>query len=306
MECEYWVSAPVAERPEQAGPDAWGVTWNLEEGAEGGTYPARDGHVVTDLHRWREQVAIPDVDALDWSHLVGRHRLGDERPLAEVDRAESIVTGITGFGAFERSWLLLGMEQALIAYVTETDLMEELAAAIADYKIRLIERFDDEADLDMVWYGDDWGTQKGLFIPPDIWRRTVGKHTQRVCDAIKRRGLLINLHSDGKIDDIFGDVVNMGADIWNPAQPCNDLAMLKRKYGRRITFCGAIDSQFVLDRPGVTPDEVRAEVRKRIDELAPGGGYIAGPSHSVPYRQDILDAMNDEIDTYGRRFYRKR
>ena len=54
---------------------------------------------------------------------------------------------------------------------------------------------------------------------------------------------------------------------------------------------------------GVTPDEVRAEVRMRIDELATGGGYIAGPSHSVPYDKELLDAMNDEIETYGRKIY---
>lgn len=56
----------------------------------------------------------------------------------------------------------------------------------------------------------------------------------------------------------------------------------------------------MLDRPGVTPDEVRAEVRKRIDEMAEGGGYIAMPSHDVPFEQELIDAMNDEIATYGR------
>ena len=95
------------------------------------------------------------------------------------------------------------------------------------------------------------------------------------------------------------DIVEMGADIWNPCQPCNDLAGLKRRFGGRIAFCGGIDSQFVLDRPGVTPDEVRAEVRRRIDELSAGGGYIAAPSHSVPYDQALIDAMNDEIAVYG-------
>ena len=92
----------------------------------------------------------------------------------------------------------------------------------------------------------------------------------------------------------------MGADIWDPCQPCNDLAELKRKYGDRITFRGGIDTQFVLDRPGVTLDEVRAEVRKRIDEMAYGGGYTAEPSHYVKFDPDILDAMNSEIDSYGR------
>ena len=59
----------------------------------------------------------------------------------------------------------------------------------------------------------------------------------------------------------------------------------------------------MLDRDGVTPDEVRAEVRKRIDQMAAGGGYVAAPSHSVPYDEVLLNAMNDEIETYGRHIY---
>ena len=95
----------------------------------------------------------------------------------------------------------------------------------------------------------------------------------------------------------------MGADVWNPCQPCNDLASLKKQFAGRIAFCGGIDSQFVLDKPGVTTQEVRAEVRRRIDELANGGGYIAAPSHGVPYEQELIDAMNDEIEIYGRSVY---
>jgi uroporphyrinogen-III decarboxylase len=97
----------------------------------------------------------------------------------------------------------------------------------------------------------------------------------------------------------------MGVDIWNPCQPCNDLAALKKRFPGRLTFCGGIDSQFVLDRPGVTLEEVRAEVRKRIDELAEKGGYIAAPSHSVRYDPKIIDAMNEEIELYGREYYRR-
>lgn len=99
---------------------------------------------------------------------------------------------------------------------------------------------------------------------------------------------------------MFGDIVEMGANVWNPCQPCNDLAGLKKRFAGRIAFCGGIDSQFVLDRPGVTVAEVRAEVRRRIDEMAAGGGYIAGPSHGVPYTPEIIAAMNDEIESYGK------
>jgi len=192
------------------------------------------------------------------------------------------------------------MEEALVRYQTDPDAMGELVAAIADYKIALIERLDDLADLDILWYGDDWGTQTNLFLRPDTWRQVIKPQTQRIYDCMKRRSILVNQHCCGKSDSIFADMVEMGVDIWNPCQPCNDLVDLKRRFGGRVAFCGGIDSQFVLNRPGVTPEEVRAEVRKRIDEMSEGGGYAAAPSHDVPYDQKLIDAMHDEIHSYGR------
>ena len=295
MEAVITIGPPVVERSYSAGKDAFGVLWALEDGVQCGTYPALGGHPIADLRAWRGRIEIPDIDALDWEQI----RLRADA----VNRTESLVCGFVEMGLFERTYLLLGMEEALMAYVAEPALMTELVWAIADYKIRLIERFDEVADLDMVWYGDDWGTQNDLFLPPEIWRRILRPHTQRIYDCMKTRHIIINQHSCGKIEPVFSDMIEMGADIWNPCQPCNDLAALKKRFAGRICFCGGIDSQFVLDKPGVTPGEVRAEVRKCINRMAAGGGYIAGPSHGVPYRQELIDAMNDEIAVYGRAFY---
>jgi len=295
MESVVMLDAPVVERPREAGCDAFGARWSLEQGAEGGTFPTHGGQTIDDLSRWREQITIPDVDAMDWDAIAAR--------AAEIDRDIHLVSGFVEMGLFERAYLLLGMSEALIAILTEPERMYELLGAVADYKVALIARFHDAAHLDLVWYGDDWGTQDRLFMPPPAWRAIVKPHTQRIYDCMRARGILINQHSCGKIEAIMDDVVEMGADIWNPCQPCNDLARLKRTHAGRITFCGCLDSQFVLGRPGATPVDVRAEVRKRIDELAAGGGYIAAPSHSVPYDPALIEAMNDEIATYGRRCY---
>ncbi len=300
----YWeavatIGPPVVERPAGEGHDAFGVHWSYEQAAEGGTYPTHDGHTIRDLARWREQLTVPDVDGLDWSATA--------RAAQGIDRSEHVVQGFVEMGLFERSYLLLGMEAALEAYLIETDAMADLIGAIADYKIALIERLDDEADLDMLWYGDDWGTQDNVFLPVDVWRKTIGLHTRRIYECAQRRGILVNQHSCGWVEPLLDDMVEMGAAMWNPCQPCNDLAALKKRHAGRIAFYGGIDSQFVLARPGVKPGEVRQEVRRRIDEMAwGGGGYVACPSHGVPYKPEILDAMNDEIRTYGREFQRQR
>ena len=267
----------------------------MEQDAEGGTYPTHNGHTITNLSCWRKQITIPKLDEVDWAAV--------KTQANKVDRGRCIVSGFVEMGLFERSYLLLGMEEALITYLTDPDAMADLLDAVADYKVELIRRFDDAADLDMIWYGDDWGAQNALFLPPDVWRKAIKPGTQRIYDCLKARNIIINQHSCGKIEEIFADMVEMGVDIWNPCQPCNNLASLKKQFAGRIAFCGGIDSQFVLDKPGVTTEEVRAEVRRRIDELAAGGGYIAGPSHGVPYDQELIDAMNDEIKHYGHSVY---
>ena len=289
------INSPVVERPKKAGYDAFGVHWSYSAEAEGGTYPSIDGYPIKDITSWRDYLKIPDLDETDWS--------GVAEMAKAVDRENSLIHGKVQMGLFERSYLLLGMENALVAYLTEPEEMYQLIGAIADYKIAVMAKLDDVINMDIQWYGDDWGTQSNLFLPVEVWRALIKPHTKRIYDSVKKRGRLIDQHSCGKIESIFGDLVELGADIWYPCQPCNDLAGLKKEYGKMICFKGGIDTQKVLDRPGVTEAEIRNEVRKRIDEMAPGGGYVAAPSHNVLFQQYVLEAMNSEIDGYGRRFY---
>ncbi len=306
LETVLWLYPPYIERPSRAGYDSFGVLWDYSPEAEGGTYPAVNGHTIKDLAKWHEQITIPDVDNMDWSQItLGWGYGGDKVQLDEIDRENQIVCGIVEFGLFERSYLLLGMEAALMNYVSESKEMGALISAIADFKIAVITKFYEVARPDMIWFGDDWGTQQSLFLRPPIWRALIKPHLLKVYDCMKERNLIINQHSCGKIEAIFGDIVEMGANIWNPCQPCNDLARLKKLYGDKIAFAGGIDSQFILNRPGVTVEEVRSEVRRRIDEMAYGGGYIAAPSHNVPYSPEILSAMEDEIRSYGKLYYGK-
>ena len=291
MEGVVTISCPVVERPSSAGKDAFGVLWAYSAEAEGGTYPSVGGETIHDISCWQEQLTLPDLDAVDWEGV----RLAADA----VNRKENLVSGFVEMGLFERSYLLLGMEEALVNYLQEPEEMRALIHVLADYKIDLIERYYDEIHMDMIWYGDDWGTQTNTFLPLQTWRAIIGPETQRIYDCMKRLGVIINQHSCGKIESLVGDIVKMGANILNPCQPCNDLAYLKKRYGDRLCFAGGIDSQFVLNRPGVTIEEVAEEVKRRIEDLAPGGGYIAMPSHDVPYDQAILHAMSEAIQKYG-------
>ena len=95
--------------------------------------------------------------------------------------------------------------------------MCELAAAIADYKIALLKKCHEEVKLDILWYGDDWGTQENLFISPEKWRKIIKPHTKRIYDCAKSLGIIINRHSCGKIESVVGDIIEMEAISSDPA-----------------------------------------------------------------------------------------
>lgn len=290
------VLPPVCERPAFAGKDIFGCEWLLEEEAEGGTYPANRNFVITDISDWKSQLKRPDVFLCDWSEA--------RQKAAGIDREQYLVGGFIEMGIFERLYLLLGIEESLVAFYTNEEEMYDLASAIADYKIEFLNKYHKEVGIDILWYGDDWGTQANLFISPEKWRKIIKPHTKRIYDCAKSLGIIINQHSCGRIESILGDVVEMGANVWNPCQPCNDLAALKKIYGDKICFCGGIDSQFVLDNPASTVDDVIEEVKTRLQEMSlPNGGYIAAPSHTVPYDMNKMQAMKKTIEIYGREIY---
>ncbi len=286
-EAVYTLHPPIVERPYRAGKDCFNVAWEFSGDTNCGTYPAHNGHTISDIKRWREQITIPDIKVLNWENIISETQ--------RIDREQFLVSGFVEMGLFERSCLLMSMEEALINYIEYSEDMYDLVSAIADYKIELIKKFHDVAKLDMLWYGDDWGTQSDLMISKELWCAIIMPNTARIYDCLKERDIIINQHSCGKIERIFINICDMGADIWNPCQPCNNLTKLKQLYGDRISFAGGLDSQFILDNKSCSPEDVREEVRNRFWSMSTNGGYLIGPSHSVPYDENKLHAMYDEI-----------
>jgi uroporphyrinogen-III decarboxylase len=130
--------------------------------------------------------------------------------------------------------------------------------------------------------GDDVGTQDRMLVSPALWREFVKPRYGRLFSAYKlaRPGLKIAVHICGFIEPVIDDLIEVGVDILNPVQPlAMDPGRLKRRYGHRLSFWGAVDDQKVL--PLGSPRDVQDEVRLRLGQLAPGGGYILCPSHNV-------------------------
>jgi len=281
-----FVYPSFSEREKEGGYDGWGFLWEFSPVT--GSYPSHNYLIrdIEDIYHFK----IPDPYIPDMLNEA-------KREMEKTNREDTLIIGYTPLGIFTRSWFLMGMENYLMALITDKEAIIELHKKIADFKIAICERFIDELDVDAVWVSDDWGTTKDLFISPELWRETIKPQQRRICNSVKNRGKILFQHSCGKVESILGDMIDLGIDVWNPCQPCNDLGGLKKKHGDKITFMGGIDS-LIVDTG--TPDDVRREVLYRIDTMAGKDGFIIEPSHWVKFPEENLDMMNQTAKDYGK------
>jgi uroporphyrinogen decarboxylase len=206
----------------------------------------------------------------------------------------------------ERAFAMQGMSRFLMNAALEPEFAEALLRKIASLCERLMGHVLDVLgdDVDIIKIGDDLGTQQRLLMSPTMYRSMLKPvHAEFIASIRRRTKARIFFHTDGDVFQLIDDLVEIGVDILNPIQTSAgkmaDLAALKRRYGDALTVCGAIDTQRIL--PHGTPDEVRAEVRRVIGELAPGGGYLLSSVHTI--MNDVpaanILAMVDAVEAYG-------
>ena len=183
-----------------------------------------------------------------------------------------------GFSLYERAWTMRGMENLLMDFVLNPQFVHDLLDAICDYNLAQV----DEAlkyDIDAVYFGDDWGQQKGLIMGYDIWKEFIYPRLKRMYGHVRATGKYVMIHSCGDVDELFDDLVEIGLNSFNPFQPeVMDVYDILPRYRGRLAFHGGLSMQKIL--PFGTKEEV-IEESKRLLELGKEGGYIFSPSHSV-------------------------
>ncbi len=185
------------------------------------------------------------------------------------------------------SWQNRGFEAYLMDFLEQPDVADALMRLHADYWLDywrpVLERMGHT--LDVIWVSDDLGSQNSLIVSEDTYRDMVKPLHARLWSELKRLApnAKLFLHSCGAIEPLIPDFIELGVDILNPIQVSArgmDPKVLKEKYSKDIVFWGGgVDTQNVLQQG--TPDQVREEVRRRIDELAPGGGYVFATVHDI-------------------------
>ncbi|MFR9653116.1 MAG: uroporphyrinogen decarboxylase family protein [Rikenellaceae bacterium] len=183
-----------------------------------------------------------------------------------------------GFSLYERAWSMRGIENLLMDFFINPEFVHQLLDAICDYNIAQI----DEAlkyDIDAVYFGDDWGQQKGLIMGYDIWKEFLYPRIQRMYGRVREAGKYVMIHSCGDVVELYPDLIDAGLNCFNPFQPeVMDVKEILNTYRGRLAFHGGLSMQKTL--PFGTVEEVIAESRMLL-ELGKEGGYIFSPSHSV-------------------------
>ena len=235
-------------------------------------------HIVSPL---RHAETLAEIEAFPIDEQEGWN--DDAWLAAEVDRLHAegkIVAGWVGH-MYEDAWQIRDNEQFLAdLYLNEPFIESILDRLMRRNRARAVAYA--KAGVDLLRTGDDVATQNALMFSPEIWRKHFKSRWAQVYEAARgvRPDVPIWYHSDGNIDAIIPELIEIGVTILNPVQPeCVDPVKIARTYGDRLGLDGTIGTQTTF--PFGTPDEMRRVVRDRIAAIADHAPLILSPTHTL-------------------------
>lgn len=256
-------------------------------------------HFTQMQHPMKAFSSVKEVEEYPFPEIVDSRLLADE--VVRLKEAGFYVMGNIAQFVFETAWYLRGMDELLVDFMINKDfaaaLLEKIMAIKLTMAINLV-----NAGVDQLNLGDDVGMQNNMIISPELWREWMKPYLKRLIEPLKRlnKDLHVFYHSDGWIEPIIPDLIEVGIDILNPIQPeCMNPEKLKEQYGDKLSFWGTISDQTTMITG--SPEDVENEVRQRIETIGYNGGLVLGPSNCImpdmPW-ENIL-ALFESIKKYG-------
>ena len=257
--------------------DEWGVTWRRPE----------SGHYLDVIQPFKEQEpTLADLENHRWPEPKDPGRLRGVRERAiNLHKTDFAVVLTYPYGIVSLCQRLRGFTE----WLEDLLINPELAQAFLEYSVQhnsaIVQAILDEVGeyIDVFLFPDDLGFQDRPYMRLNQYQAQVKEYHRRFVEAIKSKTKAkVVLHSDGAVAPLVPDFIDCGIDCLNPIQVSAkgmDSATLQAEYGGDIAFWGGIDTQGIL--PFGTPDEVRAEVKSRIEDLAPDSGFILSTVHNI-------------------------
>lgn len=272
--------------------DEWGVA----------RLPGSMHHFVHRLPPMAGLLEVQEVEAYPFPDLGATYRY--EGLASQVQHLKDRELGVMAeldFTVFDRAWQLRGMETFLLDMFDNAELAWFLCDKIEVICNEIVQNYT-EAGVDIIVFGEDVGGQTNMLISPASWREWFKPRLARLISTAKsiNPDVLIFYHSDGYIEPIIPELIEIGVQVLNPVQPeCMDPAKIKELYGNDLAFWGTVGTQSVM--PFGTPAEVRMNVKERIETVGKGGGLVLAPSHvlqpEVPWEN--LIAFVEAVHEFG-------
>jgi uroporphyrinogen decarboxylase len=263
----------------------WGI-----KSLQGSSAPMKDIRQISEVYEY----PFPDAGAsYRYEHLPEEVRKLKENGLPVVSSYEC--------GTFEQLWALRGMENFLVDLFYEPPFLTPLIEKVSDLKAQIAAGYA-KVDVDIIWTGDDLGSERAMLMSPDLWRKHLKPCVKKIVQSAKKvkSDVLVAFHSDGYIEPIISDLIEVGVDILQAVQPeCMDVAKLKAKYGDRLSFWGTIGTQSTMAY--ASPQEVERVVKERIMTVGKGGGLCIAPSHTLepPTPWENIVAFFEAVAAFG-------
>jgi hypothetical protein len=275
-------------------PDMWGTMKMWKPGTPGPhPYITDENKVIKDIEYWQDQVKFPELAGYDWTDAVAQAN--------SVDRRERFVGSFMPTGLFERSHFLMGMEDAFCNYLEEPEAMHDLLRAICNWKLDYIDEWCKHIQPDIVFYHDDWGSKRSLFLSPETWREFIKPLQKEISQEFHDRGIIYMHHSDCYCQPICTDMVEIGVEIWQGAIPQNDIVQIQKDTNGELAMVGGVDGP-AIDIEGLPEEEIRAEVRRAIDTYCPGGRFFPSIANGCCFIERNNEIYLDELERYGKIF----
>jgi uroporphyrinogen decarboxylase len=266
--------------------DIWGTVWHkIQEGVMG-------------LPKGNPLARIEALQDYRWPDP------NDERICSKIERMARAFTGGDQYlggshrdTLWEKAYMLVGMENLMMYFLTEPEFVREVLHHIMDFQLG-IARYYLASGVEFASLGDDLGTQTGPLLGPRIVSEFLLPEYRRLVELYQKHGVLIGFHSCGNVLSVLDMFLELGIDVLNPVQAtANDLNRIRLITQGRMALQGGVSSAIVMDGPA---DRIQGEVRLRIRQLGQQGGYFCAPDQSMPYPQEHLDAFAEAVERYGR------
>lgn len=259
----------------------WGIQWRNVTNYTG-HYTEIISHPLKGDESKLDTYQIPDpLEESQYDHC---------RELIKRYGKDKWIIGSCQCSIFEASWYLRGLDQFMMDMAINQDYANALMDKVMQFPLNAAKKYI-ELGVDMLWFGDDVSTQTTMMISPAMWREYLKPRYSKIFAECKKMNpnIKIAYHSCGNCDAIIDELIEVGLDVLNPIQPAAiNPFETKKKYGKRIALYGGLDVQNTM--PFGTPNDVKLDVKRLIEECGKGGGYLLSPAHHIQ-----SDTSNENI-----------